>query len=275
MTDVAWHSSPDRLTLLPGEVHVWRIVLETTRELEPELRDALSADERARANRLVFDGHRARFVATRGWLRSLLGRYLGIDARDVSFTYGSNGKPMLAPAMAWRLEFSVSHAEDLALVALSLEQPVGVDAEPVRTIPELAELAELVFAPTERAAWEALPAAERNIAFFETWTRKEAVLKGLGDGLSRAPRELEVGWRHDADVWRDPVAPHTQWRLTSFCPLAGNAACVAVQTVGLTAAPNTTFFDITLASRRDAPVVRATKPASVTAAQGVRAPGGP
>ena len=46
------------------------------------------------------------------------------------------------------------------------------------------ELAQYSFSPTEQAAFDAVPLAERKRAFFKCWTSKEAYIKGRGLGLS-------------------------------------------------------------------------------------------
>ncbi|MFN8481458.1 MAG: 4'-phosphopantetheinyl transferase superfamily protein [Anaerolineae bacterium] len=208
-------------------------------------RDVLSADERTRAEQIPLADDRTRFVVTRKGLRDVLRRYLGSPAA-VAFAYGPYGKPMLAPTVPQRLEFNVSHAEGLALVAVSLEMPVGVDVEPVRPLDDLADLAEQVFSPAERAAWDRLPESERLAGFFEAWTRKEAVLKGLGDGLSRPLREVEVFGRRDADLWWDPTVPNSAWRLTSFAPQRGYVACVAAKVADAGKTVKLTGFDFGL-----------------------------
>lgn len=222
---------------------MWRRRRRPLDGLSDSQRDTLSADERARADQFAQAGDRARFVATRSLLRFILGDYLGIERRAVAFAYAADGKPMLSPTMSQHIKFNVSHAGDQSLVAVALETPVGVDVEPVRPLDDLVDLADLVFSPSERVAWDALPESERLMAFFEVWTRKEAVLKGLGAGLSRPPREIEVGSASDGASWQDPAPPHTIWRLTSFCPWPGYAACVAVLAAENAPTPTFTYFD--------------------------------
>ncbi len=233
------HCREARPSLAPGEVHVWRTLVADFDAASPALLDTLSDDEWARAARLRIADDRRRFIVTRGLLRRVLGGYLNIDAAEVAFAYGPNGKPMLTPAFDTRLQFNVSHAGDIALIAVSYERPVGVDVEQIRPLDDVAALADMVFTPTERAVWQALPGSESLEVFFKLWTRKEALLKGLGAGLSRPAHGLEIGVGGDSVLWRDSTAPHTTWRLADIAPWCGYVACIAVETTG----PMPTLYD--------------------------------
>ncbi|CAA9549445.1 MAG: hypothetical protein AVDCRST_MAG19-668, partial [uncultured Thermomicrobiales bacterium] len=89
-----WNAPPLTLTLGADAVHVWRAALDRPGEL-PGLLAALSADERERAGRFRADRDRGRFVAARGLLREILGRYLGREPGSLRFRYGAHGKPTL------------------------------------------------------------------------------------------------------------------------------------------------------------------------------------
>jgi 4'-phosphopantetheinyl transferase len=90
------------------------------------------------------------------------------------------------------LRFNMSHAEDLCLVAVARGREVGVDLEAVRPLGDLAVLAETCFSPMELEALLAVPESGRVHAFYSGWTRKEAVLKALGDGLARPLDSFDV-----------------------------------------------------------------------------------
>jgi 4'-phosphopantetheinyl transferase len=74
--------------------------------------------------------------------------------------------------------------------------PVGVDVEVIRGA-EVAELARITFSPTERSAFDTLPANEQQGAFFTYWARKEAVVKATGKGMSIVMSKLTLS-AHDA-----------------------------------------------------------------------------
>src|SRR5207245_1715236 len=115
--------------LRSGEVHVWRVPLS---ENDPEQLGALlSRDEWIRAERFHFERDRARFICGRGLLRTILGRYLNTDPRDLTFVEGPYGKPELT-GIPSSLRFNLSHSDDLMLLAVTHARAVGVDLEMIR-----------------------------------------------------------------------------------------------------------------------------------------------
>ncbi len=173
------------IRLCPTEVHLWSAWLDVPRDQLVVLARTLSDDERARAARFRFTRHARRFVASRGILRSILSRYLGVDPRAVRFHYQSHGKPVLGPGFEGSgIQFNVSHSEDLAIYAVSRCR-VGVDVERVRPMPDALSVAQSVFSAREIATLLGLPDDhERELAFLRCWTRKEAFVKALGQGLT-------------------------------------------------------------------------------------------
>jgi 4'-phosphopantetheinyl transferase len=166
-----------------GDVQIWKVDITPTPTEIPVLRARLSEEERARADRFVFDRHRFRFIRARAALRALLGRQLDRPPADVALSAAPGGKPFLAETTS-SLYFNVSHSGDLALVALTRVGEIGVDLESVRPHPDdWVILARRYFASEEVAALERYSASERVQAFFRVWTRKEAIVKLLGDGL--------------------------------------------------------------------------------------------
>lgn len=171
------------LGLPHGEVHVWRIALERGAPEVEQLAGTLSDDERERAARLREDGERTRFIVARGALRAVLGRYTGSAPERVPVRYGAHGKPRLdAPG---RLEFNLSHAGEIALLACARDLRVGIDVERVRPLSHMARVARRVMTGEELAAWLALPEGDRLTAFFDHWTRMEALAKLAGTGVWR------------------------------------------------------------------------------------------
>ena len=146
-----------------------------------------------RASSFRFERHRRRFVAARGILRSIFGRYLACEPAEIRFEYGSHGKPrMVQPELRIKIEFNIAHSDDLALLAFGLGRKVGVDLEKMRDIPEMPQLVSRNFSARESAAWRSLPQAERKLAFFNCWVRKEAFVKAVGDGLSYPLQAFDV-----------------------------------------------------------------------------------
>jgi 4'-phosphopantetheinyl transferase len=172
------------------EVHVWQWDLDVCGDHFDRYWPTLSTQERERADQFRFDRHRRRYVAGRGELRQLLGRYLGLSPREVAIDYGSDGKPFCTmEPHEWKLCFNLSHSEEAAALAISSGFEVGIDVEHMRPIEACVPLE--VFSTQEQAEFAALPDQERQPVFFESWARKEACLKALGTGFMLPPDHFE------------------------------------------------------------------------------------
>ena len=159
-----------------AQLYFWR--LDQSQESTEQAARSLSADEAARADRFVYDRDRVRYINGRSHLRTLLGRWIGTDARNVQFDYGQNGKPVLANGPF----FNLSHTNDIACLAIHPEKNLGVDIEHIKPIET--GVADRFFSTAEVAELNALPTSQWPQGFFRCWTRKEAVVKQIGEGLS-------------------------------------------------------------------------------------------
>ena len=174
-------------------VHVWSVPLDSAPARIYGLWNTLSADERARAMAFRREGDRLRFVAARGSLRLLLGRYLDRAPGALEFGYGPRGKPELAgEGGGAELRFNLSHAGELAVIAVARGRAVGVDVERLGPGPAAAGIARTALSAAEKAALGMLAGPARGAAVFRAWSRKEAVVKALGEGLSLAPDRVAV-----------------------------------------------------------------------------------
>ena len=145
----------------------------------------LSADELARAERFHFEKDRIRFTRCRSALRLLLARFLNIAPEKIRFSYTAKGKPEVSEDQNPRsLRFNVSHSEYMAVIAVGVGAPFGVDIERMRDNVNTADLAERFFSAREREGLRSLPENLRFQAFYACWTRKEAFLKANGEGLT-------------------------------------------------------------------------------------------
>jgi 4'-phosphopantetheinyl transferase len=175
---VIWEPTRPPAALADDEIHLWRFALGAG---EPELRAMsalLHADERARAARFRFERDRRRFVVARARLRQILGAYLGRPPDALTFDYGPRGKPSLPG-----IDFNLAHSHELALLAVMRGGGLGVDVEEVRLDVPVEDVARYYFSAAERSALRGLADERQKRAFFDCWTRKEAYLKAIGEGL--------------------------------------------------------------------------------------------
>lgn len=182
--------SPSGLRLSPGEIHVWSVRLDPPAERVEALGRSLSSDEWDRANRFRFDKHRRQYVVGRGVLRSLLATYQGTRPELVRFTYGPRGKPFLASQED--LFFNLSNSDEMALVGFVLGREIGVDIEYLKPMPDCEQISERFFSESEREVLRRMPAEVKEETFFNCWTRKEAYLKAVGEGLAAPLDSFDV-----------------------------------------------------------------------------------
>jgi len=214
------------LPLVPGSVLLLRGTLDPGAEVSALLDTVLTPEERARAEGLRIPAVNRRFRATRGWTRIILARYMGVAPERLVFTLGPAGKPGLEGGPA----FNLTHTGDHFVVALAPEGALGVDAEEGRRLRDLEGLANRIFTREEREELFGVPPGPaREAAFLRGWTRKEAVVKALGRGISLPLQQISVELlRSEGPLlrWMDPLlAGGTKGRPTGWTVVdAGRAA---------------------------------------------------
>ena len=225
---------PDDLPLAGNEVHIWAAALDVDAAALAKFAGALSVAEKERAAKFKFERLRDRFIAGRGSLRAILGRYLRVEPAVVDFIYSPQGKPSLAPEFSSaRIHFSLAHSEDLALVAATRAGPVGVDVERIRPLKDAADLVSRFFSARESELFQKLAADRKPEAFFNLWTRKEALLKATGEGLAGGLNRVEVTFLESQPpsvlAISGDFATAARWKLSGFSPAAGFVGAVAIQ----------------------------------------------
>jgi 4'-phosphopantetheinyl transferase len=190
------------------------------------LLDDIEHDRLARFRR---PADRARYLAAHALARVVLGELLDVPAAAVEIDRTcrcgeQHGRPVVrGPG---RLDaapgFSLTHAGDLVGVAVWSAGPVGLDVEQVRGLTDLAGMARHVGSPVELARSSRVTPE----TFFATWTRKEALLKAVGVGLSAPMAGITLDGPSVAD-WSGEHAPDGPVWLRDLRPAAGYAAAVA------------------------------------------------
>jgi 4'-phosphopantetheinyl transferase len=213
-------------------VDVWTVELAVPPSRLLELWRFLSLSERSRAGQFVFEMDRLRFVAAHGLVRLVLASYLGCPPDVLEFVAGPGGKPLLE-GPGGGLKFNLSHSAELGLVAVARDREVGVDVEKVRRIDALNSLARLCLSQLEASCIARLPQHKRLAAFFACWTRREAVLKGIGTGLSGL-MECDPARFHPDDDGRwcfvgSDATGSRDWLLVPLYPAPGFVGTIAVE----------------------------------------------
>ena len=182
---------------LPGArdaAHVWLLRV-SDHVADPHGLHVLDAAERQRHQAFVRAEDRDRYAVAHVGLRRLLGAYTGAKPGEVAFVReacplcgGPHGRPAVSGGGA---HFSLSHSGDLVLIAVAAN-PVGADVEELPALSVADDVARTLHR-REQAELAALAPADRVLAFSRCWTRKEAYLKGTGEGLAGGPEHTYVG----------------------------------------------------------------------------------
>jgi 4'-phosphopantetheinyl transferase len=216
----------------PDEVHVWRVELECARRSAVALVDCLSPAERERAARFRWRDLRDRWSVAHGALRYILAEYARANPASLSFEVGPNGKPELCWPVSG-ISFSLSHTGGLALLGVASGKRVGIDAEILQSGIEVGKLSRRFFAAAETEQILALPPKLQLAAFFACWTRKEAIAKALGDGLSKPLDRFEVTVRSDEPARLVSIEGDSRGRWTLF-DISERGIAAALATEGCT-----------------------------------------
>jgi 4'-phosphopantetheinyl transferase len=215
---------------LSDSVHVWIVRLKEQDTCLDHCQSMLNERERHRASRFYYEYLRRRFTLSHGCLRALLGLYLGIPPRDVEFGYGPRSKPFIDRPMT-ELRFNQSDSGDLVAFAFTAGCEIGIDIEEVRPFSDMEDVAANVFTLREIAELSKIDKSLQQDAFFATWTRKEAYVKALGDGLFIPPDSFRVTVcsREKKPRVHFDQGPETvnDWQLHSFHPAPGYLGTIA------------------------------------------------
>lgn len=227
-----WRSPPSELTLTRNQVHVWRVRLEVSEAERITLAQFLSDSELERAARFHFARDRERFIVGRGALRVILAGYQCIRPEEVAFCYGEYKKPALA-AKQGNFEFNISHSHSLLLAAVCVGRAVGVDIERIRPLDDFEGLAQSTFSAAENEALATVTRSLRLSSFFACWTRKEAFIKAIGQGLYFPLDQFDVSLKPGEPaallrVKSDPQAT-ARWSMQTLTPAPNYVGALVVE----------------------------------------------
>ena len=187
--------------------------------------ELLNQEEQVRAARFHFERDRSMFVCCRAQLRRILAEHTGCAPAAIQLQAGPRGKPAL---VGGKIEFNVSHAGHWFACAVSEQTPLGVDIEEEHPLRDMVAVAEHFFAPAEVMQLFATDEKDRTRSFFECWTRKEAVIKATGEGISRPLDSFEVAFGPGVlpALLRLDSQKTPGWQMLSFEPAPGYIAAL-------------------------------------------------
>ncbi len=145
----------------------------------------LSIEEQQRAKRFVFDADRLTYCVSHFLLRSALSDFLKVLYKKIEIRFIENSKPYINDI---DVDFNLSHSKDYfcySVVNKSVSL-IGVDIEVIKPIENLSSIVTNYMHSKEEAYIlnKSISNYEQMLRFYEIWTRKEALLKMHGIGIT-------------------------------------------------------------------------------------------
>ena len=197
-----------------NEIHVYRSSLTTASEHLKESESVLSHDELQKANKYKFEKDKFHYISGRALLRSLLGKYLNRSPGKIIFSYSEKGKPFINES---NIKFNLAHSGGKVVFAFTNNTDVGIDIEFMRELPDALQIAKRFFSEKEVDEFSEIREVDIRTAFFNCWTRKEAFIKALGEGLSYPLKDFSVTLKPGDKpeiLWiKDKAEEAEKWRI--------------------------------------------------------------
>jgi 4'-phosphopantetheinyl transferase len=208
-----------------GQLHVWSGIYN---EADQYSGRTLARDEQERSEKFRFANDRGMFLYSHSLLRRLLARYACLLPEEIEFGYTKFGKPYLQQRPgSERIDFNLSHSGKVVLIGVTKNLPVGVDVEKIKPLADMSQIAARYFSDSEQSDLSTLSGAARTAAFYHCWTRKEAVIKASGEGLSMPLDTFRVSLLPGEPARLIKSADDRKWMLQDLSPADGYAAAAA------------------------------------------------
>lgn len=210
----------------PNEIHVWSWLLDLEAEsIKSEAVSYLTKSEKARADNFRFSSDASRYLLSHYMLRLLIEFYAGSECASREFTINQYGKPSIENSV---FEFNLSHSGNVAVVAFSVNIPVGVDVEAKRSDFDYIAIGKHFFTSEESSHIESDKNPEDR--FFQYWTGKEAIAKAIGQGLSIDLKSFSLqreSSKSPTVTWTDPSGVPLRFKLVELSMCKAYSAALA------------------------------------------------
>ncbi|MNK25900.1 4'-phosphopantetheinyl transferase sfp [compost metagenome] len=173
----AWKPFSIEQSLATDKTHIFRISVENHfPKIKKILADVLSEREQEKASRMFIPKDKERYSVSKFCLRTLLSLSSNKTPQEVDFIFHEHKKPTVQG-----IEFNISHTGDYVLIVIS-PKPVGIDVEYLNSEFDFKSILDITFSKKEI---DFIGNKEVNPTnFYAMWTRKEALLKASGEGVS-------------------------------------------------------------------------------------------
>lgn len=196
----------------PGQVDIWQVNLQLSEAQRQRAESILSATEWEKTSQRRSD-LATLAIASRFYCRHLLASYTQQTPQQIDIISGAKGKPQLNSDL--NIQFNVAHKRDIALVAVSTGQILGIDIEHKRQR-RFIDLAQRYFADDEIALMQSLALETQADAFYAIWTQKEAFIKAHGKSIFSDLRKFSVSASNNGGLLRWDDGDCDEWFCQTF-----------------------------------------------------------
>ena len=173
----------NNFSLSTKRVHVFLINFDLFNS--DDFKEFLSNDEINRANKIKIVKKRHQFIISRGVVKKLLSTLLRKEADQIEFLYSQHGKPFINEKYYnHTIEFNISHSGIYGLIAITLDNKIGVDIQKIDPKVDYNSLSARFFSDNEKNELMKLDKNKRKDAFYLGWVRKESFIKAIGMGVA-------------------------------------------------------------------------------------------
>ncbi|KSU86844.1 MULTISPECIES: 4'-phosphopantetheinyl transferase family protein [Priestia] len=205
------------LNLQTNDIHIWTVPIDFIEKDINHYKFILSKDEIRRMESFKTYSLKNEYCFIRANLRKVLSFYLKEPPEQLKFFYNDFGKPYLNNA----IKFNLSHTNSVAVIAVTKDNELGIDIEFINKDIDIFEVINVAFSSQEIDLINELKGLEKYDMFYRIWTRKEALLKGLGKGLSLNPHLIDVSNYTSAFM-------KYRWRLIDVIVKSGYTSSLAI-----------------------------------------------
>lgn len=151
--------------------------------------ECLSDNEQKQANKYCTKILTDRYIISHALLRYILGYYTKQSPQEIKYATNKYGKPFLQDS---NIKFNMSHSKSIVSYIIAYDNNVGIDIEFNDNNLDVMELSKLVLTTKEHILLESLKYDKQRKIFYNLWTKKEALVKAIGEGLSYPINTIET-----------------------------------------------------------------------------------
>lgn len=211
------------------KIDIWKLRLPLSSITLDRLRNNLNQEERGRLKLFKITALAQEFIASRGGLREILSHYTNNHPKNIDICYSKYKKPYLNNS---NLNFNVSHSGNYIVYAFCESARIGIDIEKIKSDIDFLDIAKNYFTRNEYIEISKNKGAAMAITFYRCWTRKEACIKAIGQGLYYDLNKIEVTCALNAEPkvlkFEDQFDDNSEWSLIEFTPDEDYIASIAI-----------------------------------------------